>query len=315
MLPSRPYCDRASFAQRPDRRGCRLMLMAITDPEIFAILLTILVATAFAGRVVILAIENSHPFLLLGSWLLAMVGGCALWLAAQTVLAGFWPSWNADLVGQFVRQHELVLAALLVIGTVAAVAMEILRPARRSMAAEDRAGAIGSAGEALVARALGRAGYPTLHGVMVGGRSWSTEIDHIVRSPGSILAIETKTLSGRVEGRPGDRQWVQRGSGRERWFLNPLRQNATHLDVLRRAIGAIDVPLRGVVVFAGTATIADELRGVVVSLDDLISLLDREPVLNSRSLDQAWSIVEQLADRGGDRRSHVAYVRRRWRRA
>ena len=67
--------------------------------------------------------------------------------------------------------------------------------------------------------------------------------------------------------------------------------------------------------FAGTATIADELRGVVVSVDDLVSLLDREPALNSRSLDQAWLVVERLADRGGDRRGHVAYVRRRWRRA
>ena len=291
------------------------MLMAITDPEAFAILLTILVATASAGRAVIFAIETSRPFLLLGSWLLAMVGGSALWSVAQNVLGGFRPSWSIDLVGPFVRQHDLPLASLLVIGTLAAVTIEILRPARRSVASEHRAGAIGSAGEGLVASALQKAGYRALHGVMIGGRSWSTEIDHIVRSPGSILAVETKTLSGRVEGRPWDRQWVQRSSGRERWFLNPLRQNATHLDVLRRSIGAIDVSLRGVVVFAGTATIADELRGVVVSVDDLVSLLDREPVLNSRSLDQAWLVVERLADRGGDRRGHVAYVRRRWRRA
>ena len=291
------------------------MWMAITDPEAFAILLTILVATASAGRVVIFAIETSRPFLLLGSWLLAMVGGAVLWSGAQNVLGGFRPSWNFDLVGTFVRQHDLTLAFLLVIGTLAAVTMEILRPARRSVASEDRAGAIGNAGEGLVAMALQRAGYRALHGVIVGGRSWSTEIDHIVRSPGSILAIETKTLSGHVEGRPGDRQWVQRSSGRERWFLNPLRQNATHLDVLRRAIGASDVSLRGVVVFAGAATIADELRGVVVPVDDLVSLLDRESVLNSRSLDQAWSVVEKLANRGGDRRAHVAYVRRRWWRA
>ena len=40
------------------------MLMAITDPEAFAILLTILVATASAGRAVIFATETSRPFLL-----------------------------------------------------------------------------------------------------------------------------------------------------------------------------------------------------------------------------------------------------------
>ena len=89
------------------------MLMAITDPEGFAILLTILVATALSGRVLIFAIETSRPFLLLGSWLLAMVGGAALWSAAQNVMDGFRPVQRLDLVGAFVRRHNSPLASLL----------------------------------------------------------------------------------------------------------------------------------------------------------------------------------------------------------
>lgn len=280
-----------------------------------AIGLAILVATAAAIRAVVFAIETGRPFLFLASWFLSMAGGSIILLTAQSIMDGFGPFWGFDQVQAFMRKHDLALVCLLVVGTLAAATMEVLRPARRTAAAETRAGKIGNIGEGLVAMELQKAGYPALHGVIVGGRSWSTEIDHIVRSRGSILVIETKTLAGRIEGQPGARQWVQRVSGRERWFLNPLRQNATHLDVLRRAIGAIDVPLRGVVVFAGTATIADELRGVVVGVNDLVSLLDRERISSSRIFEQAWSIVEQLADRGGDRQAHVAYVRHRWRRA
>ncbi len=291
------------------------MWVPVTDVQALAIVLTVLVATAGAVRAVMFGIETNRPFLVLGSWVSAMAGGVAVLAAVPVLLAGGRPLWSVGLFEAFVLQHDMPLAAVLVVGTLASAALEILRPARRSAVAAARAEAIGAAGEGLVALALQRAGYPTLHGVMLGGRGWSTEIDHVVRTPGSIVAIETKTLAGRIDGRPGDRQWVQRTAGRERWFLNPLRQNSTHLEVLRRTIGAIDAPLRGLVVVAGTAAVADELRGCVVPVSELVALLDEERPSGARSLDQAWSVIQQVSARDGDRRAHVAYVRRRWHRA
>ena len=179
-------------------------------------------------------------------------------------------------MGAVVREHDLPLAALLVLGTLAAAGLEVLSPRRRSQAEAARSGAIGAAGESLVAIELRQAGFPALHGVILGGRGWSTEIDHMVKTAGSIVAIETKTLSGRVEGRQQSRQWVQRTGGRERWFLNPLRQNATHLEAMRQAIGTIDVPLRGLVVVAGTAVIDETLRGCVVPVCELAHVLRQE---------------------------------------
>jgi hypothetical protein len=230
-------------------------------------------------------------------------------------LDGARPIWGLSVLEAFVFRHDLPLACLGVIGALAAATLEVLRPVARSSVAEARAASIGAAGEGLVVMALQRAGYPALHSVMLRGRGWSTEIDHLVQTPGSIVAIETKTLAGRIEGRPGDRRWVQRNGGRERWFLNPLRQNATHLDVLRRTIGPLDVPLRGLVVVAGTAAIGNELRECLVPVSDLVRLLDDEPPGRAHDLDRAWAVLQQIAARGGDRRAHSAYVRRRWHRA
>ncbi len=129
--------------------------------------------------------------------------------------------------------------------------------------------------------------YPAIANLVVSGRDWSTEIDHVVRTPGSIVVIETKILAGRIEGWSTDKHWVQRIGGRERWFLNPLRQNASHLEVLRRAIGPVDMPLRGLVVVAGSATIGDELRGSVVFVGDLGQVLQDQKRTCSPALDQA----------------------------
>lgn len=289
--------------------------LPLTDVQALAVVLTVLVATAGAVRAVVFGIQSCRPFLVLLAWICAMAGGIIVATAVPALLNGGRPLWSLDVLDAFVRRHDLPLAALGVIGAVAAAALETLRPVRRSSAAAARAASIGAAGEGLVVMALQRAGYPTLPGVMLGGRGWSTEIDHVVRTRGSIVAIETKTLAGQIEGRPGDRQWVQRNGGRERWFLSPVRQNATHLDVLRRTIGPLDVPLRGLVVVAGTATIADELRGCVVPVSDLVMLLDEEPSSGARDLDRAWAILQQIASRGGNRQAHAAYVRRRWHRA
>lgn len=249
------------------------------------------------------------------AWIGAMGGGIVLAVAMPMLLDGGRPLWSLEMLAWFIRRHALPLASLAVIGAVAAAALDILRPAPRSSASASRAEAVGAAGEQLVTLALQRAGYPALAGVLLGGRGWSTEIDHLVVTPGSIVAIETKTLAGQIEGRPGDRQWVQHNGGRQRWFLNPLRQNETHLDVLRRALGPLEVPLRGLVVAAGTASIADELRGCVVPVSELAMVLDAEPSSGARDLAQAWAILQRIAARGGDRQAHAAYVRRRWHRA
>lgn len=283
----------------------------ISDMEAFGLVAMLCVATAGAGRAAAYGLEESRPILLLVGWLAAMAGAVAVLVAWPAILGGMRPLWSEPLLTAFIRAHDLPLTAALAIGTVAAAALEVFGPARRSAAAVARSEAIGAAGEGLVSLELQRAGLPAVHGLILGGRGWSTEIDHVVLVGGAIVAIETKTLSGRIVGRPGDRKWVQRSGDRERWFLNPLRQNATHLEAVRRAIGPLDVRLRGLVVVAGSAAIGEELQGCVVPIAVLGDVLRMEPTEPSAAGDAAWAIVQRLAQREGDRRAQAAYARRR----
>ena len=291
------------------------MLEQASDIEGLGLVLALLVGTAGAVRMVVFALGMERPTLFLAGWLAAMTGTVAVLVAAPALAGGLRPLLSVSLALAFVHQHDLPLAAVLTVGTLAAAGLEILRPGTRSRTGLARAKAVGDAGESLVAMELLQAGLPALHGVILGGRGWSTEIDHIVRTAGAIVAIETKTLAGRVEGRPSSRQWVQRLGGRDRWFLNPMWQNATHLEAIRQVIGSIDVPLRGIVVVAGTATISDELAGCVLPVRELANVLRGDMPIGSYQLDRAWSLLVRRAEQGGDRQAHAAYVWRRKRQA
>ncbi len=72
-------------------------------------------------------------------------------------------------------------------------------------------------------------------------------------------------------------------------FPNPVLQNARHVAAVRRTVGA-GVPVRGLVVSAGTARFCGELEGVMVPLDGLAARLLGMPAGagDARRLDAAW---------------------------
>jgi restriction system protein len=86
-----------------------------------------------------------------------------------------------------------------------------------------------------VARLLRRHGFPARHDVLMphpDGTGW-TQIDHLVRLPDRILAIETKNLGGRLFSGERNERRTER-FGRRCWSIqNPSRQNALHLRAAR----------------------------------------------------------------------------------
>src|SRR5271165_4983043 len=84
------------------------------------------------------------------------------------------------------------------------------------MAAEDgaaqlrdmRAVAVGALGEALVRAELEVLGWPMLRNVILGAPGRSVEIDQLVRAPGGVIVLETKTYSGHVDGDLGSECWI-----------------------------------------------------------------------------------------------------------
>ena len=82
-----------------------------------------------------------------------------------------------------------------------------------------------------------------LNDVLLPSGQGTTQIDHILVSPGGVFLIETKDMNGWVFGSPGQKQWTQsfaagrwsRKSGiksKQFVFYNPLLQNEGHAKAL-----------------------------------------------------------------------------------
>jgi hypothetical protein len=281
-----------------------------------------LVGFLAAARAVTRGIRGGRTLLLLAAWASAM--GC--YVAGSVVFGAF--AWNApitfDAARAFVAMRSAPLAAVLLLGTLAAAGIEFTRPSTRrgvpsskSGAGDppDRASAVGALGEALVVMELRALGWPALQDVVLARPGWSVEIDHVVRAPDGIVIVETKTLSGVVWGQPGGQCWYQQAGGEVRSFRNPLSQNETHMGAVRSVIGDADVSLRGLVVSAGRARFALSIEGAVVPVRDLGRTLREScavPAAGQAAIDAAWAVlVVESSQSAGRRAAHVAYARSR----
>ena len=175
-------------------------------------------------RIADVAIRGGRSFLLLGSWVFSMVSFVAGCVAFQAFAWGTPPS--LGVAASFIGAHGVPLAAVLVVGTATAAAIELMRRAGDDTPGADkrRAEAIGSLGEALVRAELEKLGWPSLSNVVLAFRWGSVEIDHLVRAPDGIVVIETKTLSGVINGHPESEIPSQQAGGGVRSLRNPSRR-------------------------------------------------------------------------------------------
>ncbi len=67
----------------------------------------------------------------------------------------------------------------------------------------------------------------------------SHQIDHIVIRENGIFCIETKNFRGVIHGNEKQEKWIQTipSSGRKYRYLNPIKQNASHVYHLSKALG------------------------------------------------------------------------------
>jgi len=172
----------------------------------------------------------------------------------------------------------------------------------------------GRKGEAAVAAVLDRLGVPALHDMVLADRLGLTQVDHLVRLADGILVLETKAYAGMVTGRVRDREWVQllRDGEVRTAFPNPVLQNARHVAAVRRTVGA-GVPVRSLVVSAGTARFCGELEGVMVLLEGLKACLLDAPTgaEDARRLDAAWGRLTAIWSCPKLREAHRERVRLR----
>lgn len=173
---------------------------------------------------------------------------------------------------------------------------------------------------------LGNKRFRILHDVMLpapdGG---TTQIDHIVLSPGGIFVIETKSwgndaLRGRggcwIFGGERDREWTVSYPGAHRYrFQNPLRQNFKHIAVLSEGLGLPLDCFRSIVAFAGTARFQTDLPENAMGFRDVPGYIRAHATggmfTPERLLDIEDEILGLQASLPWQRRAdHVANLRR-----
>jgi hypothetical protein len=94
---------------------------------------------------------------------------------------------------------------------------------------------------------LGWRCYRFHHHVTIPFRKGTTQIDHIVLSRYGIFVIETKYLSGRIEGGVEDNLWTT-----QRYlFQNPINQNAKHKQAVEEHAGIAPEFVHSIIVFVG----------------------------------------------------------------
>jgi len=171
----------------------------------------------------------------------------------------------------------------------------------------------GRKGEDAVIVTLARLGLPALHDVILLDGRGLTQVDHLVRLPGGIAVLETKTYAGLVTGGVHGKQWTQHLRGGRCSFQNPLLQNYRHVAAVKLAVGA-GVPVQGLVVSAGAARFCPELEQVVLKLEDIAARLAGMPgpACGQARVDAAWRVLTAAGARSPVlREAHLEQVRGR----
>ena len=89
-----------------------------------------------------------------------------------------------------------------------------------------------------------------INDVIVPCNGKTTQIDHILFCKRGIIVIETKNFSGRIYGDENSKYWTQtyRRSRKKYQHYNPVKQNETHINALKRILGN-KIEMKSVIIF------------------------------------------------------------------
>jgi hypothetical protein len=145
-----------------------------------------------------------------------------------------------------------------------------------------------------------------------------TEIDHLVVSVHGIFVIETKNHSGWIFGSADQRSWTQTHFRKKHTFLNPLKQNQTHINALAAFLMLPREAFHSIIFFVGEAELKTPMPPNVLTSGLLTYIrARRELVLTSEQVAIVRSQVtahEARMDKSAVRREHVARVSSRFKR-
>lgn len=134
--------------------------------------------------------------------------------------------------------------------------------------------------------------------VLLGENQVSHQIDHILIRENGIFVIETKNYYGNITGLEDDSYWKKtffvKGKIKTETFHNPLKQNQSHIRIIKRVIGK-DYSIYCFVVF-----IQNNAEGIdlfnVCGLNDILKRINLITADNPLSKETIESIYNTLLD-------------------
>lgn len=175
----------------------------------------------------------------------------------------------------------------------------------------------GQRGEESVARILDRilanyGGY-IINDVIIPSGKNTTQIDHIYFSKKGIFVIETKNYSGRVYGDENSTYWTQvLGYGNvKNQMYNPLKQNQTHINSIKRLIGT-DILTIPMVVFVQDNTEYIASNKVFTRRQAVRYIASEPDRYSDEEIYKAYKKIEEFKlNPIATKEEHVDYVRRK----
>lgn len=131
------------------------------------------------------------------------------------------------------------------------------------------------------------------------GEDRSSQMDHLVISAYGVFVIETKAWHGKITGNETEEEWTQKVNDKFYNYRNPIRQNARHVEFLKRILSdnKIEtqfVPFVPIVVFDDFAELDVEAgNNIVIYKHQLVEVILRHKN-QITSLDLRNRIIEVL---------------------
>lgn len=153
--------------------------------------------------------------------------------------------------------------------------------------------------------------------IIPNGSESTSEIDHIVISSHGIFVIENKDYSGWIFGDEKSYKWTEIIKGGKKYpFLNPLHQNRTHVNALRKALPFVDANrFYSIVAFSRHAEFKTDIPNDVFFYDeipDVIKSITDEHIDKQRVLLAIGKLSHLCQQPSSDRSNHINNVKEKF---
>ena len=148
-------------------------------------------------------------------------------------------------------------------------------------------------------------GAKFLFNVYIPKNGGTTEIDVLMISPKGIFVFESKNYGGWIFGNESQKSWCQTlpiswGKCRKEHFYNPIMQNQTHIEALKKLLGE-QIPMYSIIVFSDRCTLKDvtvNSRDICVinrcKIASVVSSIYGQTWYDSLDKDSIFEIYNQL---------------------